>query len=113
MTAMSATVFAAAALMCGVTAAQAQTQGILTCQIDLSQFAQDVYQSKARLTPTQLSAARKLVEVGRSQCRSGPDLVNVNIRSMRQSLALSTGQPSAIGFSEFWPASPEELSLLQ
>lgn len=103
---------AAALLLFGSGAAQAQSQGILACQIQLSQFAEDIYASKAQLRPGQLAAARQVVDVGRSQCRSGPDLVNANIQSQRQSLALASGKHAGNRFDEFWPADPQELSLL-
>lgn len=108
------TVMTAAVLtLFGAGAARAQSQGIITCQIQLSQFAEDVYTSKARLQPGQLAAARQAVDVGRSQCRSTPDLVNTNVQSLRQQLALSTGKRAGTRFDDFWPADPQELSLLR
>lgn len=100
------------ALLVSMGTAQAQTQGILACQIQLSQFAEDVYASKGQLRPGQLAAAQQVVEVGRSQCRSSPNLVNINVQSMRQSLALDTSKHTGSQFDDFWPADQQELSLL-
>ncbi|MCR6629784.1 MAG: hypothetical protein NVV74_06870 [Magnetospirillum sp.] len=109
---MKATVAAAAFGLCVWAAPAFAEQGILTCQITLGQFAEDVYTSKARLTPAQMDAARDLVEVGRSQCRSGSDLVMTDIQSARQAWDLDTGRRVGSQFSSFWPASPSELALL-
>ncbi|MBC7951500.1 MAG: hypothetical protein H7Z12_06705 [Rhodospirillaceae bacterium] len=111
---LQATVMTAAVLTLFATgAAQAQGQGIITCQITLSQFAEDVYTSKSRLQPGQLAAARQAVDVGRSQCRSTPALVNTNVQSLRQQMALSTGRQTGVQFDDFWPADQQELSLLR
>lgn len=110
---VKATVMTAAVLcLMGTGAAQAQGQGILTCQIQLSQFAEDVSASKARLQPSQLAAARQAVDIGRGQCRSTPDLVNSNVQSLRRQLALSTGGRTGMQADEFWPADRQELSQL-
>lgn len=93
-------------------AARAQSQGILTCQIDLSQFAEDIYASKSRLQPGQLANARQLTAIGRGQCRSTPDLVMGNIRAQRLAMNLAMGSRISTRFDDFWPASPQELSLL-
>lgn len=108
------TVFAAATLgLClGAAPAWAETQGILACQITLSHFAEDVAVSKSRLTPAQLGQARDIVDVGRSQCRSGSDLVMTDVRAARQAMNLQTGRRAGSNFSDFWPASPEELAVL-
>lgn len=103
---------AALGLCLGATSAQAQSQGVLTCQIALGQFAEDVYAAKARLRPNQLDTARAVVDVGRSQCRSGPDLVLTDIQTTRIALNLRSGQHAGSRFSDFWPVSPEELALL-
>lgn len=92
--------------------ARAQSQGIITCQITLSQFAEDVLASKARLSPRQLDDARQIVDVGRSQCRSDPNLVLTDIRSARTAMPLQSGARVSGNFSDFWPARPEELSSL-
>ncbi|MBC7908153.1 MAG: hypothetical protein H7Y60_15610 [Rhodospirillaceae bacterium] len=111
---LKATVMTAAALvLLGTGAAQAQTNGILACQIHLSQFADDVYASKGQLSAGQLAAARQAVDVGRSQCRSTPQLVNSNVQSLRRDLALNTGKQAGNQFDDFWPADPQELSQLR
>lgn len=111
---LKATVFAAAALGLCLSAApaQAQSQGILVCQITLGQFAEDVYASKAKLRPDQIETARQVVDVGRSQCRSGSDLVMTDISTSRTALALKSGTQARSRFSDFWPAPPEELASL-
>ncbi|HTH16510.1 MAG TPA: hypothetical protein VL974_07650 [Magnetospirillum sp.] len=110
---MKTTALAAVALGCCLAATPAAArQGILTCQITLSQFAEDVYADKARLTPTQLHTARQIVEIGRGQCRSGPQLVMDDITSARTAWHLPTGRHTGTQFSDFWPASPHELSML-
>lgn len=110
---IKATVMTAAAVLAlSSTAAKADTQGILACQISLSQFAEDVYASKARLRPDQLTAARQVVDVGRSQCRSGAQLVTTNVRSMRQALRLDEGRRTGSQFDDFWPADQQEQALL-
>ncbi|HLO78492.1 MAG TPA: hypothetical protein VK196_18710 [Magnetospirillum sp.] len=108
------TVVSAAAIgLCLVAApVRAQPQGILTCQITLSQFAEDVYASKGRLPANQLHQARQIVDVGRSQCRSSPQLVLSDVRSARTAMKLDTGRRMGTRFSDFWPASSEELAEL-
>lgn len=110
----TACVAAAVALCLGVGAvpAQAQDKGIIACQISLSQFAEDVAASKARLTPVQMKQARDIVDVGRSQCRSGTDLVLTDIRTARVAMHLQTGRRLGTQFSDFWPARPAELASL-
>lgn len=109
------TIFVAAALLAclGSAPAWAQAQGILACQITLSQFAEDVFASKARLRPNQISTAQQVVEVGRSQCRSTPDLVMTNIRTTRATMDLATGRRAGSHFSDFWPAPPGEVASLE
>ena len=99
------TVFAAAALLCLFASppARAETQGILACQITLSQFAEDALASKTRLNAEQLHRVGHIVDLGRSQCRSGPDLVLANIQSARAALPLQTGRRMGTRFSDFWP----------
>jgi hypothetical protein len=109
---MNATVFAAAAALCVTAPAWAEESGILVCQIGVSQFAEDIYGSKANLRPGQLAAAADLVELSRSQCRSSPGIVNANITAARQQLSLATGRRAGTRFDDFWPASDEELSML-
>lgn len=109
----TAAAMAAAALLMGTGVAKANSQGTLTCQIALTQFADDVINSKAQLRPAHLEAARQLVEVGRSQCRSGAGLVIADISALRQALPLTTsGDQVARGADDFWPASDEELAAL-
>lgn len=86
--------------------------GSLACEISLSEFATDAADSRNRLSANQLAAARQLVEIGRSQCRSSPDIVEGNISAMRQDLAIGSGPQSAERFDDFWPADREELSEL-
>lgn len=109
---MKATVSAAAVALCVSGAAWAEESGILTCQIGVTQFAEDVYGSKANLRAGQLAAAADLVELSRSQCRSSPGIVNANITAARQQLSLATGRHASGRFDDFWPASKEELSML-
>ncbi len=110
---LKATVLAAAALLCASAApATASPEGILACEINLSQFAEDVYQSKANLRPGQLALAADVVDVGRGQCRSSPGIVDANVRATRQQLSLATGKRAGSRFDSFWPASPQELSML-
>lgn len=111
---LKATVITAAILtLLGTGAAQAQGQGILTCQIQLSQFAEDVHASRSRLQPGQLAAARQAVDIGRGQCRSTPDLVSSKVRSLRKDMALNTGKRAGSQFDDFWPADQQELSALR
>lgn len=108
-----AAALAVAALPLAAATARAESQGILTCQIALTQFSEDVVNSKARLRPGHLAAAAQLVEVGRSQCRSGPAIVLADITAMRQALPLTTGGGQvARGGDDFWPPSDEELAAL-
>jgi hypothetical protein len=111
---LKATVFAAAVLgaCLGPASASAQSQGILTCQITLSQFAEDVVAAKSRLNPAQRQTAAEVVDVGRSQCRSTPDLVFSDIQAARVAWNLPTGRRAGNRFSNFWPPAPEELALL-
>lgn len=107
--------FAAAAALClglGTAPAQAQDKGIIACQISLSQFADDVAASKSRLNAAQLAQARDIVDVGRSQCRSGTELVLSDIRAARTAMHLQTGRRAGSAFSDFWPARPAELASL-
>lgn len=108
------TVFAAAAVgVClGAAPAWAQSQGILTCQLTLSQFADDILASKARLNAVQLQDAAQIVDVGRSQCRSGPQLVLTDIRAARTAMNLQTGRRMGSSFTDFWPAPADEVALL-
>lgn len=108
------TVLAAAtlALCLGAAPATAQDKGIIACQLSLSQFADDVAASKSRLNAAQLENARNIVDVGRSQCRSGTDLVLTDIRSARTAMNLQTGRRFGSNFSDFWPAPPAELASL-
>lgn len=108
------TVLAAAALGLCLSAAPAwaQSQGILTCQLSLSQFAEDVVASKPRLNVRQLQDATQIVDVGRSQCRSGPQLVLTDIRAARTAMNLQTGRRMGDSFTDFWPAPSDELALL-
>lgn len=109
------TVFAAAAALClglGAAPAHAQDKGIITCQISLSQFAEDVAASKSRLSPAQLGQARDIVDVGRSQCRSTTQLVLSDIRAARTAMNLQTGRRAGTQFSDFWPARPAEVASL-
>jgi len=110
---MNATIFAAAAALCVTTStAWASDNGILACQIGVTQFAEDIYGSKANLRAGQVAAAADLVELSRSQCRSSPGIVNANITAARQQLSLATGRRAGSRFDDFWPASNEELSML-
>lgn len=109
------TAFAAAAALflgLGATPAHAQDKGIIACQISLSQFAEDVTASKPRLSAAQLGQARDIVDVGRSQCRSGTQLVLTDIRAARTAMNLQMGRRAGTQFSDFWPAQPAELASL-
>ncbi|MGE5475768.1 MAG: hypothetical protein ACM3Q1_03875 [Bacteroidales bacterium] len=92
--------------------AAASQSGILACQITLSEFAEDVAASKPRLNPNQLSEAREVVDVGRSQCRSTPQLVWSDIRAARTAMRLPTSGHPSYRFSDFWPATPQEMASL-
>lgn len=107
-----ALIVAAMALLAS-NAAWAKT-GILICEMSVSEFAEDAAAMKNQLSVNQMAAARQLVDVGRSQCRSSPDIVDANIMSMRAALRLGSlpQTQSATRFDEFWPASREELSEL-
>lgn len=100
--------------LCVTTApARASDQGILTCQITLSQFAEDVTASKARLSQGQLHDASQIVDIGRSQCRSTPQLVMTNVRAARNTMRLTSAAGPTHHFSDFWPATPQEEALLR
>lgn len=92
--------------------AAASDQGILTCQITLSQFADDVAASKARLNASQLHEARQILDIGRGQCRSGPQIVMTDVRVARNAMRLSSSGNPTYAYSDFWPASPQELASL-
>lgn len=106
-----AMIVAALVLLAGGPAAWAKT-GILVCQMAVSEFAADTADTRNRLSASQLAAARQLVDVGRSQCRSSSDIVEGNIQAMRQALAIGSGPQAAERFDDFWPADREELSAL-
>lgn len=112
---LKATALAAVALgLClNAAPAAAQSQGIMTCQIILSQFTEDVLAAKTRLAPAQRHTALQVVDVGRSQCRSTPDLVFSDIQSARVAWNLRPTGRSGNRLSDFWPAAPEELALLR
>lgn len=101
----------AVSLMALTSPAVART-GILICQMGVTEFADDAARNKDRLSVNQMAAVRQLVDVSRSQCRWGPDIVDANIMSMRGAFAIGSGPQSAERFDEFWPASREELSAM-
>lgn len=109
------TVLAAASVgLCLAAApAHASDQGILTCQITLSQFAEDVTASKGRLSQGQLQDARQIVDIGRSQCRSTPQLVMTDVQVARKTMRLASASGPTHHFSDFWPATPQEEALLR
>lgn len=92
--------------------AGAGDQGILTCQITLSQFADDVAASKSRLNASQLHEAQQLLDIGRGQCRSSPQIVMTDVRVARNAMRLQSSGHPTYAYSDFWPASPQELASL-
>lgn len=95
----------AAGLFLAAPAARAEI-GIMTCQIMVSDLAADA--AGSRLSENQMAAIASLVEVGRSQCRSSPAIVNAKIQSLRQAIPLGSESQVASGeFDDFWPADDE------
>lgn len=103
-------ILTACAVMAGGPAAWANS-GSLACQISLSEFAADA--AVAQLSSNQAAAVRQVVDVGRSQCRSSPDLVRTDMQVLRQSFAIGSGAQSAAGVDEFWPANRDELAAIE
>lgn len=90
----------------------AQSQGIITCQIDLGHFVEDSVAARDRLNARQLDDIRKLVDVSQGQCRSEPQLVMTNLRAFRQTLDLPTNQQARAGFDNAWSIPNQEMALL-
>lgn len=108
---VKAVVLAAASLgLCvAATPAGAQSQGIIACQIVLGQFADDAVANRNRLNARQLDSARQLVDVGRNQCRSTPQLTMTEVQVTRNALRLPR---SAAGVGNSWSVGPEEVASL-
>ncbi|MGE5516511.1 MAG: hypothetical protein ACM31D_11900 [Bacteroidota bacterium] len=110
------TLLTAAALGLLLSAAPAGAQsapGILACQIALSQFAEDASAAKASLSDSRLTDIRKFVDLGRSQCRSSPQVVMTETRTARTALRLHDSGRAVAQFSDFWPPTREEMASLQ
>ena len=104
-------ILAALAVLAASPSAWART-GSLACGMMVSEFAADAADSRNRLSANQMAAVRQLVDIGRGQCRSSPDIVEGNVTAMRQALAIGSGPQAAGRFDDFWPADREELSEL-
>lgn len=103
---------AALGLALGPAPAAAQSQGIITCQITLGQFAQDAVAARDRLTTTEADTIAKLVDVSHGQCRSSPQLVMTNIRAARTMMELPTTQQARMGFDNSWSTDSQEVAEL-
>lgn len=100
-------------LLAAAPAGAQSTPGILACQITLSQFAEDVSAAKASLSESRLAEVRKFVDLGRSQCRSSPQIVMTETRTARTALRLRDSGHAVAQFSDFWPPTREEMASLQ
>ena len=93
--------------------AQAHDQGIITCQIDLGLFARDVDAAGSSLQPKARDTARKVIDVGINQCRSGPQLTMTNIRATRQAIGLPSNPANRPQIANYWSVPSQDMASLR